>query len=1136
MTTAGFTGLLARLDSRADTRGRQFELICQWFLRNAPAYRSRLREVWLWDEWPGNWGRDAGIDLVAETTDGELWAVQAKCYDPDYSVTKADVDSFLSESSRTLPDGRGFAYRLLLATTDRVGKTAQVTMASQAVPVGWLLRSQLAVEQVEWPSSPHDLVPVAAAGKEPREHQREAIDAALAGLNDADRGQMIMACGTGKTLVGLWIAEQAGSERVCVVLPSLSLLAQTLREWTANAREPLPYLAVCSDETVTNRDAVVATTSELGVPVTTDPQVVNTFLRDGRDGELRVVFSTYQSTPQLAEAHAQGAPGFDLLLADEAHRCAGPKAGVFATVLDQEKIPASKRLFMTATPRYFTGSVKKQAQEAEFEVASMDDEQDFGRVLHRLTFGEAIERDLLSDYQVVVVGVTDSLYRDYAEKGTFVTRDGETITDARTLASQLGLLRTMQKYDLHRVVSFHSRVNNASAFANSITDVLDWLPDQRRPAGELWTQHVSGKMSSGQRDRHLTHLRQLQPDQRGLLSNARCLGEGVDVPTLDGVAFIDPKRSQVDIVQAVGRAIRKAEDKTLGTIIIPVFIDENSDPEDALEGSAFDHVWQVLKALRDHDQELADELDEIRRELGRRKTSARRPAKIVLDTPVSIGERFAQAFDAMLVRETTTSWEFWYGVLERFADEHGHARVPAKHVSRDGFKLGVWVNSQRTNHQKGQLDTERGKRLEQVLGWTWDIRRDVWEDGFRQLKTFVERHGHSRVRQKHQSEDGFKLGVWVNSQRTKYAKNQLDPERACRLEATPGWTWDPRSDEWEDGLRRLRRFADEHGHSRVPYDFVTRDGFGLGVWASAQRQQLGRLAADRKRRLEELPDWRWEVEDAWKVGFEHLQEFIDEHGHSRVPGGFSNQDGHGLGDWVKNQRRAYERGDLDPDRATQLSDLPGWVWSVRESAWEEGFEHLRTFMTEHGHSRVPQRFKNEDGFRLGTWVSKQRDRRASLDEGQQRRLENLPAWTWHARAETWEDGFNRLLRFADSNGHTRVPQSYADGEGFELGQWVSGQRSAHQRGTLANERTRLLEDLPEWAWNARDAAWEEAFARLATYVDRAGTAAVPSTHVEAGHKLGRWVIKQRQAFKEQRLDPERKRRLESLSGWVWTTR
>jgi predicted helicase len=778
-----FEALLGKLAERADLRGREFEHICKWLLRNAPEYRSQLRHVWLWDEWPGRWAADAGIDLVAETVEGGLWAIQAKAYDPAYTIKKVDVDSFLSESAR--PD---FSYRLLIATTDRIGQTARRTLAGQEKPAGVLLRSQLALVEVAWPASPADLRPRAPSRKRPRPHQRKAIAAIVRGFRSTDRGQLVMACGTGKTLVGCFLSEGLAARRVLVLVPSLSLLAQTLREWALAAE--FSYLAVCSDDTVTRNetDAVVASTSEFGFPVTTDSAVIARFLSQRGDG-LRVMFATYQSSPRIAVAQVSRTPAFDLVIADEAHRCAGPEAGVFATVLDPKRIKARKRLFMTATPRYFTGRVRKEAKEADWEIASMDDETLFGPVLHRLSFSEAIHQGLLSDYQVAVVGVDDTTYRDHAERGVFVSADGGTVTDARTLARQLGLLRAMAKYSLHRVVSFHSRIRSASAFAGSLLAVYAWLPEDRRPDGSLWAAHVSGEMTSGERDNRLNRLRTLGQGERGVLTNARCLAEGVDVPTLDGVAFIDPRRSQIDIVQAVGRAIRKAEDKSVGTVLIPVFVSDNADPETVLAASEFDRVWQVVRALRDHDDVLADELDDLRRQLGRRGTLGNRPRKITFDLPMSVGEQFARAFDARLIDATTPRWEFWLGLLERFVVREGHARVPKRHFE-DGYPLGSWVARQRQLRRSGRLDREQEERLAVLSDWTWDTSAAAWEEGFACLERFVVREGHARVPKRH-FEDGYPLGSWVARQRQAYRWGKLIQARVHRLEHFPAWDRHP---------------------------------------------------------------------------------------------------------------------------------------------------------------------------------------------------------------------------------------------------------------------------------------------------------------------------------------------------------
>lgn len=597
------------------------------------------------------------------------------------------------------------------------------------------------------------------------------------------------------------------------------------------------------------------------------------------------------------------------MVADEAHRIAGPGSSVFATVLDDNLIRAGRRLFTTATPRYFTDRVRREAGEAELEIASMDDEAKFGPVFYSLSFGEAIGRDLLSDYQVAIIGVDDPTYRKLAEQGVFVTGDGVEVTDARTLAAHIGLAKAMRDFDLHKTISFHSRIDKARKFASDFPDVVAWMPDDEQPDGELVTSHVSGKMSAGQRDIRIQQLGQLDDHQRGLLSNARCLGEGIDVPTLDGVAFIDPKSSHIDIIQAVGRAIRKTEGKTVGTIILPVFIDTEGDPDIALDSSAFKPIWSVLKALRSHDETLAEQLDALRRQLGRKGTSLKLPSKLHIDLPTSIGQGFADAFDVRLVESSTASWEFWFGLLEDFVGSKGHSRVSSGE-NFDGFRLGNWLGRQRQSHHRRQLDQSRSQRLESLPGWTWDPYADVWDENYRRLAQIAEKTGTCAILQGFVTSDNVALGTWVTTQRQRWNQQALDSERADRLESIPGWTWDPVGDVWREGFEQLESFIAENGHARVP-DRYEQDGFKLGTWTRNQLRahRNGWLDDGQIKQVESLPGWSWEgaYDDAWADGFARLAAFVAREGHAGVPakqleGGFS------LGGWVLKQRGAYAWG------------------------------------------------------------------------------------------------------------------------------------------------------------------------------------------------------------------------------------
>ena len=667
---------LIRREAHGTSFGRDFEWLCKWYLEHAPLYRGKFRKVWRWDEWPDRWGRDCGIDLIAETIDAELWAVQCKAVSPEHAVAKAEIDSFLAESNR-----KQIAYRLLIATTDNIGTNALRTIENQARHASVVLRGDLVTAELDWPNKIGGAAPKPPRWK-PLPHQQAAINNVLAGFKKHDRGRLIMACGTGKTLTSLWINEALGSRRTLLLVPSISLAQQSLKEWGRHAKEDFDCLVVCSDETVASdrHDPALRYVADLGIKPTTHPDEIAAFLAKRRSRPALVI-STYQSCERVSRGQAKATKWFDLAICDEAHRVVGHGENQFATVLHDKKIRARRRLFMTATPRYFTQRAKQRGVEQDIELVSMDDETKFGPEFHVLTFHEAITtkpEPLLTDYQVVVIGVTNPEAKTWAADAKLIrTKDGHE-TDARTLAAQIGLAKAIKQYDLRKMITFHRSIPRASRFVDgerrdSLPAVIEKMRPANRPAGQLWARHVSGETAASKRASLLKELSDLPKGTRGLISNCACLGEGVDVPALDGVAFIDPKGSIVDIIQAVGRVMRKSPDKKIGTIIIPVFLDESEDADHALENSAFDPVWQVLKALRAHDRRLADELDQLRTSLGKQTGGGKRiklPANIVLDVPRCLLKDFEQSFYVRAVLAATERPPLTNEQILAWADVH----------------------------------------------------------------------------------------------------------------------------------------------------------------------------------------------------------------------------------------------------------------------------------------------------------------------------------------------------------------------------------------------------------------------------------------------------------------------------------
>lgn len=609
-------------------KGTRFERFVQSFLQKDPTWSDQFEQVWMWEDWPERRGHDLGIDLVARRRDGGLTAIQCKFYDPSRSLQKANIDSFLSDSGRG-----GFTERIIVSTTPHWGRNAEEAIRGQSIPVRRLGLDDFENSRVDWstidPSTPQNFELSGAA--EPRPYQRTAIQDVIDGFATHDRGRLIMACGTGKTFTSLRLAEQmvgqAGS--VLFLVPSIALLSQALREWYNNAAEPgITAMAVCSDAKASktrakNEDTAEMSVVDLALPATTDPAKLAERMRDARrnGSGMRVVFATYQSIDVVAQAQKQaGLGGFDLVICDEAHRTtgatlAGAEESAFVRVHDADYLQATKRLYMTATPRIYDDASKAKAGRAQAVLASMDDEDTFGPEFHRLGFGDAVSLGMLTDYKVLILTVEASMTSQAMQES--LAEDYELRLDdaARLIGCWNGLAkRGDAEHDfgadpspMRRAVAFAKNIKASKAVAEEFTGIVTAYQELAEPEGDLLdvqVEHVDGSMNAMVRAEKLDWLKEDAGENVcRVLSNARCLSEGVDVPSLDAVMFLNPRRSVVDVVQSVGRVMRLAPGKKYGYIILPVVIPAGVEPEQALDrNKSFDVVWEVLQALRAHDE------------------------------------------------------------------------------------------------------------------------------------------------------------------------------------------------------------------------------------------------------------------------------------------------------------------------------------------------------------------------------------------------------------------------------------------------------------------------------------------------------------------------------------------------------
>ena len=633
----GFQGVLNQLRESATSQylvGNEFERLMKQYLSVDPLYKERFTDVYLWKEWAALRteydGTDIGIDLVARESNGEYCAIQCKCFAEDTRVTKPQIDSFVAASAAEM-----FTKRILVHTGAELGPNVRRTIEPLGADFQVIGYGHLAGRPIDWPDLRQEAPEQLDYQPERfslRSHQQKAFNDVINGFKESDRGKLIMACGTGKTFTALRIAEEIAGigGRVLYLVPSIGLFSQAMREWAEQQGVQHRYIGICSD-TSTGKKSEDVPIQELEIPVTTDPLKISNALEETDKDAMTVVFCTYHSLPIVESAQEQGAPAFDIVLCDEAHRTTGieeageeTETSPFVLVHNADRIRAKKRLYMTATPRLYTEGAKAKAANHHIEVFSMDDPDTYGPEFHHLPFSRAVEQQLLSDYKVVILTMyepdADATLQGYVGAGGSEIN----ITDATKF---VGCWRALQNPEgksgdeaikpLTRAIAFNNTILNSKRLAEHwngvIESAIQQMPEDLRPLNfECETQHVDGQHNAFDRKTRIEWLKGGADGACRILSNARCLSEGIDVPALDAVIFMTPKNSHVDIVQAVGRVMRKAPGKQYGYIILPVAIPPGTDPADALDNNErFAAVWNVLRALRSHDDRLNAEINKI---------------------------------------------------------------------------------------------------------------------------------------------------------------------------------------------------------------------------------------------------------------------------------------------------------------------------------------------------------------------------------------------------------------------------------------------------------------------------------------------------------------------------------------------
>lgn len=1085
-------------------RGHAFEVFAEAWLANQPI--AQAITVWPCDTVPVKLQsslrlppKDKGIDGVMETADG-VTCYQVKFRTGRPRLRLGDLSTFFALSDRG-------CKRLVFTNCDEFVQEAHErpdTIFVRGADLDRLTPEdfRLMGDWINGAERPR-------ARAQPRKHQDDAINAITRALLKAPRATALMACGTGKTLVGLWVAERMQCKTVLLLVPSLALMRQVVHAWLGE--RAVAYRCVCSDPSVVpEEDALVVTQADIDFPVTTDSQDVGRFLAAPSD-TMKVVFSTYQSCGVIAAA-MKDLPAFDLGIFDEAHKTAGQADGLFALALNDQRLPINRRLFLTATPRHVR--VREGAtRETDEPAYSMDSVDAYGEVAYRLPFSRAIADQIIADYKVVISVVTSTMVTDELLRRGVVSIE-TTRVRARQVANQLALKAAVERYGVRRIFSFHSSVASAESFASSGPEgVANHLQG-------FLCAHVNGAMAAGYREKI---IREFANAPQALLSNARCLTEGVDVPGVDMVAFLSPRRSLVDIVQATGRAIRRTDGKSFGYVLVPLYVEHAREEsiEDAVTRANFDDVWNILNRLREHDDLLAQSIDTMqtqRGEVGGYDDSAFRQRVEICGPPVSL-EELQRSITAACVDALGKPWMLRYGQLVAYFKRHGTCDIPIR--SKEYKVLATWIVAQRYERRKGRLTLEQIDLLDRIR-FTWDPYSTEWRTNYVALAEYKAKHGNCEVPGK--SREYPVLGRWVKQQRSLNARGELSEERVTLLNRI-GFDWEARIGTWDQRFRELCAFKERFGNTRVPVKW--KDSPILGNWAAAQRYKYrqGRVSARHVELLNSI-QFEWEVPRAipdaadWDEKLARFIKYREETG--RTDFTRNDLEVRSIAGWVQAQRAARRAGKLDPERERRLAEI-GFPWDSTtpgsEAHWRRRAEELRVYAQTHGTALVAATDKATRG--LKEWVALQRSlrRRGRLSEQRIQLLDSI-GFIWEpkrarrkmsadaaADGASWSEMRAALVSYFKLHGNCHVPDSWSANPA--LARWVVEIRKLRGRDKLTADQISSLDALG-FAWSAVEARWDEMLPRLKAAIRDGETPAVDTD-------LGRWIVAIRRQHRKGRL-------------------
>ena len=1106
----------AEKDTRA---GKIFEVFTKLYFLISPTEKDNFKNVWLFEETPlevrnklnlGN--QDYGVDLVLQDIEDQYFVVQCKYKNDESSKLNWSADK-IANLFAFCPNANGYIVFSNAVDLDNVSKTRHDNFTFYGV-------ANLNEIQKETFNSIYSFLAqnqlIERKLYDPLPHQEIAIHECTQWFTEGEepRGQLILPCGAGKTFTALWIKEKLQSKNTLVLVPSLALLRQIKNEWSKQRKNIYQYQCVCSETDIDKdtTDTLVTHTYEIDTRVTTDSEHVKSFLL--KPFEEKVIFSTYHSLPVIANAIKEISFEFDFVFCDEAHKTAGVGNNKFSLIHNNNRIPSKYRLYATATPRIVKESLKKKLGDDLKYAYDMNDPDTFGYEFHRMTFKDAIEEDILVDYKIVAIGVNSDELKEYIEQRRFIDKN----ISIDELANNYALEHVMQKYNANHGLTFHSRVKLAQEFANRHGQLF---PNTK-------TFSVSGEQPTSYRN---LVLEEFKNSEKAIVSNARCLTEGVDVPTIDLVYFCDPKNSKVDIVQAVGRALRKKEGKKLGLIVVPIYHSQKDEVENSISSGSFKNLLQVIRSLCDQDERLQDEINFIAFGKGKRKSNKidiisssfiEEQDKIILE---GFEEKLRNSLFDQIIEKSSNNWDLWFLNLKNYL-ENNNQEYPSKKDDKDLYN---WIANQRNRKKNGTLKNEELRKLHSI-NFVWSIVEWKWERMYSQFQEYA----NDNVFPPCQGIDDDELVKWYKYQTTCIRENKIISKEQKRrfLAIDKKFEGPPSRKKWFEPYNQLVNFRQENPTKWPQYDRENSKSIESKLYVFCQTMRtryrendLGNFWFEKMAEL----DFNFEGKtDNWTQYWQEIKDKLENRNSISVE-----ELGGNAYSWIFRHRKSYEEGTLSDYQNKKIEELK---LDRFFETWEQTFDKIKEWVAKNG--KLPTRTTQKD---YHSWLGSQRSRYKNerLSDEQIKALQSigydLDAKGKEKERARWIEMFENVKSFKTEN--DSWPKFGVKGIEGKMYNWCQAQRQA-QAGTHSGGKRKPLKQWQvdklesigfHWAKSdVNDEQWEQNFSEFKKHVDSNGNLSLPSMINGEHNLLYRWFFNQRIAFKENKVSKERLERFREI--------